>query len=349
METEEKLVIFDKYPNELDANIIKGAIEASGIHAGVLGDSTANAIWMAPVSVVVFKRDLKAAIQAVYQGEKNYEDYQEEMDLPAFENMQACNKAFGELALKIHPEIGGKQYKDLYARAKDALAAGDLKTLTAINAQIPASVGEVQPVASAPVAEPKRIHGWLLLYLVLSVIIDVAAVVLLFTSGSEFASDVKGLCMFGILVAAGCVMTGYLIAAFMNRKPDAAFLGKHHVAINTFPALYVFSWLLGHIDNESLVALLLVFFWGSVIAWRYFFGYSSQVKGLIPPATRRVGKKEQYLVTFLYVVIGLVFVLNQSLEKWWIVIFAFLGVLSLSPMGDLPSNLGEADKDEQDQ
>ena len=80
MESEEKLVIFDKYPNELDANIIKGAIEASGIHAGVLGDSTANAIWMAPVSVVVFKRDLKAAIQAVYQGEKNYEDYQEEMD-----------------------------------------------------------------------------------------------------------------------------------------------------------------------------------------------------------------------------------------------------------------------------
>ena len=55
MENEEKLVIFDKYPNELDANIIKGAIEASGIHAGVLADSTANAIWMAPVSVVVFR------------------------------------------------------------------------------------------------------------------------------------------------------------------------------------------------------------------------------------------------------------------------------------------------------
>ena len=45
------------------------------------------------------------------------------MDLPAFENMQACNNAFGEVALKIHPEIGGKQYRDLYAQAKDALTA----------------------------------------------------------------------------------------------------------------------------------------------------------------------------------------------------------------------------------
>jgi hypothetical protein len=154
--------------------------------------------------------------------------------------------------------------------------------------------------------------------------------------------------MFGLLVAAGCVMTGYLIAAFMNRKPDAAFLGKHHVVINLFPALYVYSWLLDHIDNESLVTLLLIFFWGCVISWRYFFGSSSQVKALIPPATRRVGQKVKYLVIFLYVLIGIVFVLNHGLEKWWIAIFVFLGVLSLSPLGDLPSNLDEADKEEQD-
>lgn len=346
MESEEKLVIFDKYPNALDANIIKGAIEASGIHAGVLGDSTANAIWMAPVSVVVFKRDLKAAIQAVYQGEKNYEDYQEEMDLPAFENMQACNKAFGELALKIHPEIGGKQYKDLYARAKDALTAGDLKTLNAINAQLPASVGEVQPVASDPVAEPKKIHGWLLLYLVLSVIIDVAAVVLLFTSSSSLVSSVSELTLFGFLVVAGCVMTGYLITSFMNRKPDAAFLGKHHVAVNFIPVLVVFSWILDRVENENLALLLYVLLGGYILVWRYFFGHSSQVEALIPSATRKVGKRERYLVTFLYAVIGLVFVFNYGLEKWWVALFAFWGVMSFSPLADIFDETDEVKPEE---
>lgn len=133
---EEKLIVFDKFPNAIDANIVKGALEASGIPAGVMGDSTANAILMAPVAVVVFQRDLESAIQALYGGEANYDDYKDEMDVFAFENWQACNKVFCELALKIHPEIGGKQCRDAYHRAKNALEAGDLKTLEAMRAHI---------------------------------------------------------------------------------------------------------------------------------------------------------------------------------------------------------------------
>ena len=133
---EEKLVIFDKYPNAVDANIIKGAIDASGIPAGVIGDSTANAVWMAPVSVVVFRKDLEQAIRVIYDGEMNYEDYKDEMDLPAFENWQACCRTFTELALKIHPEIGGKQCRELYAKAKGALEDADLTTLKAMLAAL---------------------------------------------------------------------------------------------------------------------------------------------------------------------------------------------------------------------
>ena len=129
---EEKIVVFDKYPSAIDANIVKGALEASGIAAGVIGDSTASAIWMAPVAVVVFRRDLEQAIEALYGGEMHYEDYQEEMDQFAFENLQACNKAFAGIALKCHPELGGKQYRDIYSMAKDALANGDLSTLQRI-------------------------------------------------------------------------------------------------------------------------------------------------------------------------------------------------------------------------
>ena len=65
MENEEKLVVVAKYSSPVDANIVKGALEASGIPAGVIVDSTANAIWMAPVRVVVFERDLELAKKGI--------------------------------------------------------------------------------------------------------------------------------------------------------------------------------------------------------------------------------------------------------------------------------------------
>lgn len=58
---EDKIVVLKKYASSIDANIVKGALEASGIPAGVIVDSTANAIWMAPARVVVFERDLELA------------------------------------------------------------------------------------------------------------------------------------------------------------------------------------------------------------------------------------------------------------------------------------------------
>ncbi len=65
MEKEEKIVVLKKYASAIDANIVKGALEASGIPAGVIVDSTANAIWMAPVRLVVFERDLELARKVI--------------------------------------------------------------------------------------------------------------------------------------------------------------------------------------------------------------------------------------------------------------------------------------------
>ena len=65
MDNEEKLVVVAKYSSPVNANIVKGALEASGIPAGVIADSTANAIWMAPVRVVVFERDLELAKKVI--------------------------------------------------------------------------------------------------------------------------------------------------------------------------------------------------------------------------------------------------------------------------------------------
>ena len=132
MEQEDVLVVLNKYGNPVDANIVKGALESAGIPAGVIGDSFANNLWKDAIRVVVFKRDLEEAIKALYGGEMSYEDYQEDMDRLAFENMKACNRVFCELALKLHPELGGKQCRDLYAQARLAYDEGNLDALNKI-------------------------------------------------------------------------------------------------------------------------------------------------------------------------------------------------------------------------
>lgn len=132
MKAEDRIVVFNKYSNDVDANIVKGALEAAGIPAGVIGDSFANHLWKESVRVVVFHRDLEEAIKALYGAELKYEDYQDDMDRFAFDNMQACNHVFCELALKLHPELGGKSSCDLYAQARLAYEGGDLKALNEI-------------------------------------------------------------------------------------------------------------------------------------------------------------------------------------------------------------------------
>lgn len=132
MNNEDRIVVLNKYPNDVDANIVKGALEAAGIPAGVIGDSFANNLWKESVRVVVFRRDLEEAIKALYGGEMKYEDYQDDMDTFAFENLQACSRLFCELALKLHPELGGKSCNDLYTQARLAFEEGDLKMLNKI-------------------------------------------------------------------------------------------------------------------------------------------------------------------------------------------------------------------------
>ena len=78
MDNEEKLVVVAKYSSPVDANIVNGALEASGIPAGVIVDSTANAIWMAPVRVVVFERDLELAKKDISETDEAAPDVTEE-------------------------------------------------------------------------------------------------------------------------------------------------------------------------------------------------------------------------------------------------------------------------------
>ncbi len=67
MEKEDDVVVFAMYDSPVDANIVKGVLESNGVIAGVMGDSTANALMQGfsqgTMRVVVFRKDLQKAQQ----------------------------------------------------------------------------------------------------------------------------------------------------------------------------------------------------------------------------------------------------------------------------------------------
>jgi hypothetical protein len=67
MEKDDDVVVFGKYDNPVDANIVKGVLESNGVISGVMGDSTANALMQGfsqgAMRVVVFRKDLQRAKQ----------------------------------------------------------------------------------------------------------------------------------------------------------------------------------------------------------------------------------------------------------------------------------------------
>ncbi|MBR5029971.1 MAG: DUF2007 domain-containing protein [Muribaculaceae bacterium] len=65
MEKEDDVVVLAMYDSPVDANIIKGVLETNGVIAGVMGDSTANALMQGfrqgAIRVVVLRKDLQKA------------------------------------------------------------------------------------------------------------------------------------------------------------------------------------------------------------------------------------------------------------------------------------------------
>lgn len=70
MGKEDDVVVFAMYDSPIEANIVKGVLESNGVIAGVMGDSTANALMQGfsqgSMRVVVFRKDLERA-QAIMQ------------------------------------------------------------------------------------------------------------------------------------------------------------------------------------------------------------------------------------------------------------------------------------------
>lgn len=65
MEKEDEIVIFSKYDDPAEAYIVKGLLETNGIVAGVMEDNISHGLMMAPVTVMVMRRDLEKARQVL--------------------------------------------------------------------------------------------------------------------------------------------------------------------------------------------------------------------------------------------------------------------------------------------
>ena len=67
MEKEDDVIVFGMYDSPIEANIVKGVLESNGVIAGVMGDSTANALMQGfpqgTMRVVIFRKDLQKARQ----------------------------------------------------------------------------------------------------------------------------------------------------------------------------------------------------------------------------------------------------------------------------------------------
>lgn len=190
----------------------------------------------------------------------------------------------------------------------------------------------------------RGLHGWLLIYFILAVIVDVAAIVLLLKDNVSGLAKEQGMDL-SLLVCA-CLMTAYTVYAFVNRKPSAPFMGKHHVIINAVPWLCVLIGVQNYLERIGfapvwLIGMIMLLFLLFLICWRYYFIRSEQVKSLIPPQERKVESWERMIVILLYVAIIVFMCLSRGFDKWWITVLGALGILSLSPLFDMPEDTGE--------
>ena len=184
----------------------------------------------------------------------------------------------------------------------------------------------------------------MLIYFILAVIVDVAAIVLLLMDNvSGFA---KERAMDMSLLVCACLMTAYTIYAFVIRKSSAPFMGKHHVIINAVPWLCVLIGVQNYLERIGfapvwLIGMIMVLFCAFLIWWRYYFIRSKQVKSLIAPPERKVEPWERMIVILLYVTIIVFMCLSRGLDEWWKTVLGALGILYLSPLDDMSEDTGE--------
>lgn len=151
---------------------------------------------------------------------------------------------------------------------------------------------------------PRRITGWLALFLVLTAI---GAIVTFFTAlgglhFSEYYDESYGLSItyalmgLDVLIASFTLLLSfYTVWSFVKRKPNAVFLGRTYVVYVLFLNSLLFFIGYGSPEQFSQGAeVLRSILWG--IVWLLFLGVSKQVKALFPKPSRRILRRDWYIL-----------------------------------------------------
>ncbi len=154
---------------------------------------------------------------------------------------------------------------------------------------------------------PRRVTGWLALFLILTVI---GAVVTFFsTLGGlhlfDYYDESYGLSITYVLMGLDVLtalfvllLSLYMAWSFVKRKPNAVFLGRTYVVYVLF--LNSLSFIVGYGSPEQFsqgAEVLRSILWG--IVWLLFLGVSKQVKALFPKPLRRILRRDWYILLTL--------------------------------------------------
>ncbi len=323
---EGKYVIFDSCGKPLDAEFIKGSLDACGIESRIIGDRIGTELGTSFVKVVVLYNDLDKAIREVYSPDIVYDDYKDFLTPEEFKVKQQCNKIFCQLALKLHPGFydGKDERKNkLYEKIKVKYYDSDLKFLAEMNnllseelglptAEVPTTSDDDTSDEEVVVSPSDSINGWLSVYvimLLLSGIYHLSGVVfLLFTSQkldstligpaelfhfgvkiSPFAIMLMGLCYSALFFyAAFAMIKRHSYAIFWNK---AIMFCKLYLSIHTLIILFIAS------SSPSIIIFQIISICLSII-WLFYLKSSKQVNRLFPKDYQKV-TQEDWLLFFL--------------------------------------------------
>ena len=349
---EGKYVIFDSFAKPIDAEIVKGTLDACDINSRIIGDSVGTEFGTSFVKVVVLYNDLDRAIQEVYSSDIAYEDYKDFLTQEEFEVKKQCNKIFCQLALKLHPghDDGKDERKNkLYEKIKVKYYDSDLTFLAEMNnllseelglpvVEVPETLSEGPSDEEKAVIKPSgNIKGWLLVYVIMLLLIGTAQIAIviiqLVTSQSmdyslvapaELTFSNVELSPFALMIMRFFYGAFFFYAAYtmIKHHPDAVFWSKAMMICMLY--ISIISLIRSFITTPaSLVIIDLAISVCLSIIWLIYLKSSKQVNQLFPKAYQNVTQEDWILFFLIFIaltgVIGTfiaIFVLAPDVKRY---------------------------------
>lgn len=165
-----------------------------------------------------------------------------------------------------------------------------------------------------------RIHGWLSVFLWLYIAIGgvgnaLSDILLIFEFKSE-GYELNGVSTAGLILflLMQATLAVYTVHSFLKRKPDAVFLAKLYTIVLFVTTLLILPFYSGAEESSAvMLAIVLQAAILSTIGFLYFT-YAKQVKEVIPKPSRKVLRRDYYIV-WAFIAVPLIVVVTAFVQK----------------------------------